>query len=58
MFLRKPSSLVLGLVAMVLLVSMTVGVAGGASHRITDQYNDVEPDGYWNAEVAAEGHQQ
>ena len=33
-------------------------MAAGSSHVITGEYINVEPDGYWTAEVAAGGHQQ
>lgn len=56
--LRKLSSFVLILVAMVFLLSLTVGVAGGDSHIITEKYNNVDPDGYWTAEVPAGEYQQ
>ena len=39
-------------------MALTLGVAAASSHVISDQYIDVEPDGYWTAEVAAGGHQQ
>ena len=53
MLLRKPSSIFLSFVVMALLLTLTVGVVGGDGHIITDEYNNVEPDGYWTAEVAA-----
>ena len=53
MFVRRLLSVVLGLV----LVVMTVEVAGGDGHLITDKYNNVDPDGYWTAEVPAGEHQ-
>ena len=54
----KLSSFFRGLVVTALLLALTVGVVGGASHVVTDKYNTVDPDGYWTAEVAAKEHQQ
>ena len=58
MIMHKPALFLLSLVITVLLMALTLGVAAASSHVISDQYIDVEPDGYWTAEVAAGGHQQ
>ena len=58
MILHKPALFLLSLVITVLLMALTLGVAAGSSHVITGEYIDVGPDGYWDAEVAAGGHQQ
>ena len=58
MILRGPAMFFLSLVIAALLMALTLGVASGSSHVITGQYIDVGPDGYWDAEVAAGGHQQ
>ncbi len=58
MILHRPALFLLSLVITVLLMALTLGVAAGSSHVNTGEYIDVEPDGYWDAEVAAGGHQQ
>ena len=40
-----------------LLAATLVGVASGDSHVITDEYIDVEPDGYWTGQVEPGEHQ-
>ena len=48
----------LALVATISVSALTPWMASGDDHLITDEYITVEPDGYWNAQVAAGGHQQ
>lgn len=56
--LRKPFSVFLGAIITVTLMLLMIGIASGDGHVITDEYNTVAPDGYWTAEVDAEGHQR